>query len=69
MPNPTPAYPNTECSECCDEIPVGEDVFFHEKEKYCIGCAEELDMVCACGNYKKPEYEYCFICVESKQLN
>lgn len=62
--NPCPAFPNTICEGCGEEIEEGDDVFFHEDEKLCEQCAEQLDIVCDCGQYKKPEYETCYECKE-----
>ncbi len=62
MSNPSSAFKNTICDICGEDIPEGDDLFFHDHEKYCKSCAEEADIVCDCGDYKKPEFEYCFSC-------
>ena len=62
MANPLPAFRHTNCDECGDEIPEGEDVFFTDDGKLCGDCAEDGDFVCECGNAKKAEYETCYEC-------
>jgi len=65
MSNPMPAYKNSRCDECENEIPTGEDVYFHDGNKFCMSCAEEADIICECGNYKNPDYTQCYSCARS----
>jgi len=67
MPNPAPAYRNTTCDGCGDEIGEGIDVFFCEGDKLCSGCAEADGYQCECGNFKKSEYDVCYECHESME--
>ena len=65
--NPCPAFLNTVCDICGEEMEEGDDVFFHEGDKYCELCAEEAGIVCECGQYKKPQYETCYECKENNR--
>ena len=65
--NPCPAFPHTSCDVCGEEMEEGDHVFFHEGDKYCELCAEDINIVCECGQYKKPEYETCYECKEKNE--
>lgn len=62
MANPGKAYEYTRCSVCDEKIGEGNPVYFHESERYCSDCAEDSNIVCDCGDYKKPQYESCYNC-------
>ncbi len=62
MANPLPAFPNTDCDGCSEEIPEGDSVYFNDGEKLCEDCAADGDYVCDCGNFKKSEYDTCYEC-------
>ena len=62
MANPLPAYKDVYCDGCNDCIEEGEDVYFHEGDRFCEGCANEQNIKCECGNYKKQEYAACYSC-------
>ena len=62
MANPFKVKGSIECSSCADEIENGDYCYYHEDEPYCEWCAEEQEIVCACGDYKKPEYDECYDC-------
>lgn len=62
MPNPMPAFKNSTCDNCDEEIEEGADVYFHDGNKLCVSCAEDENIVCDCGSYKKPEYDQCYNC-------
>ena len=62
MSNPGIAYAGTKCDICEEFLQEDDDVYFHDGMKYCISCAEEEDIICSCGNYKKPEYDQCYEC-------
>jgi len=64
MANPVPAFPNTECTECCLPIPEGADMYFYLDDKLCLRCAEEQGIVCECGRFMNPDYDKCFSCAE-----
>ena len=65
--NPSPAYKNTKCGSCDEYIEEGDDVFFYDDEKYCTDCAISEDIVCECGQFKKPEYDLCYECNKENQ--
>ena len=64
MTNPFFIKGSKECFSCDEkQFQQNEDeMFSHEGEFYCSGCANEMEIVCDCGNYKKPEYELCYEC-------
>ncbi len=62
MPNPTEALYNSKCDVCGDFINKGDNIYFHEDNKFCEGCADANDIVCNCGNYKKSQYKTCWYC-------
>ena len=62
MSNPVPAIYDSICDSCGDKIEEGYDLFFHDGNSLCLDCAVDEDLVCECGNYKKPEYQTCFDC-------
>lgn len=62
MPNPAPAYRNSSCDNCQEDIPEGESVFFDEGNKLCEACATDNDLICECGQYKKAEFKTCYEC-------
>lgn len=62
MSNPCSAFRGVKCDDCGDEIPEGDDVYFHEAQRLCKGCGEKQGIVCDCGAYKRPEYEQCYGC-------
>ncbi len=62
MPNPTESLYNSKCDVCDDFISKGEYIYFHENNKFCEECAENNNIVCDCGNYKKPIYKTCYTC-------
>ena len=66
MNNPSPAFKFTKCDNCDNEIPEGDGVFFWDGYKYCEQCARDEDIVCECGNFKKPEYEICYDCHQER---
>ena len=65
MPNPLPAYEGTICDYCASVLEEGDDVFFHDGEKLCEHCAEEEEIICECGCYKKPDFKTCYECSRS----
>ena len=62
MSNPVQAFENTACDECGEEVPEGGDLFLHDGTKFCSDCANEEEIVCECGSYKKPEFKVCYEC-------
>jgi hypothetical protein len=62
MPNPTEAQYNSKCDECKRIIYIGENLYFHEEQKFCDECAGGYNIVCDCGSYKKPIYKKCYPC-------
>ncbi len=66
MPNPMEAFANSFCDICGDSIPEGEEIYFHNNEKYCRDCADNENIVCDCGNYKKPEFDVCYSCYQEE---
>ena len=65
MSNPFITKFDSECAQCASLVPAGEDMFAHNGEFICTACAENNDNVCACGKYKKANFEVCFDCKES----
>ena len=64
--NPVPAYPNTSCDSCGEEIPEGDNVYIIDGQRWCEICADSTDNVCECGNYKKEEYKKCYECFKNE---
>ena len=62
MPNPCKAFPNTYCENCDQEFGEDEYVYFTDDGKLCKECAESGNYVCACGNFKKSQFETCYKC-------
>ena len=62
MANPMPAFRNTRCDECDYDFEEGEDVYFTDDGKLCVGCACERDLVCNCGKFKKAQFDCCWEC-------
>ena len=62
MSNPVQAFKNTVCDSCDEEVPEGGDLFLHDHGKLCSDCANEEEIVCECGRYKKPEFKVCYEC-------
>ena len=62
MSNPVIAEYSFKCDVCGDWCEAGEELFYHEDSKHCLGCAEVAEVVCSCGQYKKPEYDQCYEC-------
>jgi len=60
--NPCPAFPNTSCDSCGEEIIEGDNVYLFDGERFCEDCANEEKIVCDCGNMKKPQYQKCYNC-------
>ncbi len=66
MPNPVEAFRGTNCDNCDTEVEEGEDLFFYENDKLCASCAEEVNIICKCEKFKKPEFDQCYDCVQGK---
>lgn len=64
---PFKAYRGQICSYCGMQMSEGDDLFLDDSEKYCAECADELDLVCECGEYKKAEYEKCYECYREEK--
>ena len=62
MANPVSARFKTTCEICEGDIEEGDDLFYHEDARHCLGCAEVASIVCSCGSYKKPDYNQCYDC-------
>jgi len=62
MSNPVPAFEYTSCDGCGERLEEGDDLFLHEGEKLCDVCAAEEEIICECGQYKKPQYAKCYEC-------
>jgi hypothetical protein len=62
MPNPFEATFNSHCIECGNDIFNGDKVFADRGKFICEFCAEDLNVICECGNYKKPDFETCYKC-------
>ena len=60
--NPFPNNFDSECSNCGNDIYEGDDVFADEGEFICADCADERDVICECGNYKKAGFPTCYDC-------
>ena len=66
MPNPFETQFDSECQDCGDMIDEGQPMFADKGEFICYECAEERDVICECGNYKKSEFATCFNCKDKK---
>ena len=64
--NPCRAFKGTFCDKCDEDIGEDDFVYLHDGQWYCPSCAKEIDISCDCGNYKKPDYNKCFICWKEK---
>jgi hypothetical protein len=62
MANPFETKRSSVCDGCGEGVFQGDLMFAHEGEFFCEMCADEMDCVCECGDYKKPEYEMCYNC-------
>jgi hypothetical protein len=62
MTNPVEAFKDTKCEGCREVICQDEELYFTDDGKLCRDCAEDEDYVCACGAYKKSDYERCYKC-------
>lgn len=62
MSNPFPAFKNTFCYCCDEEIEEGDDVWIFDGTKLCTKCADDEGWICECGSFKKPEYATCYLC-------
>ena len=62
MANPVPAYRNSTCDNCQAPIPEGDLLFFDEGNRLCERCAEDDELICTCGSYKKAEFLTCYEC-------
>lgn len=62
MGNPYPAFKNTYCTDCGEEVEEDDDIYIYLNEKYCTSCAKRQRIVCECGNFKKPQYNTCYDC-------
>lgn len=62
MANPFETRFRSRCADCGDDVDAGDDMYAHDEEFICSDCANALDVVCHCGNYKKEEYETCYDC-------
>ena len=69
MPNPFPANFDSTCQDCGDTVAEGDQMFAHEGQFICESCAENSDLVCSCGNYKKEEFKNCYTCHEENEDN
>lgn len=65
MSNPFEARFTFECPGCSDEIATGDAAYAHEGKYYCYECALRRRIMCACENYKSPEYPECFQCSQT----
>ena len=66
MANPFQVKFDSECQECGSIVDQGENMFADDGMFICEPCAEELGVICSCGNYKKPEYDTCYNCKDDK---
>jgi len=60
--NPCRAFKGVKCDSCGEQLEEGEDLFYTDSGKLCLGCAEAEDYVCPCGQYKKPDFDECYEC-------
>ena len=66
MANPFPTKFDSECAGCGETVYENDDMFYDRGEYVCPACAAEQDVVCECGQYKKPEFETCYECKMEK---
>ena len=66
MANPFPTKFDSACQSCESMVYKGDDMYAADGLFICGSCASEAGVVCACGNFKKPDYETCFTCNEAK---
>lgn len=70
MTNPFRVRFDSECARCLEIVEYGEAMFAHEEEFICKSCARTKQLICQCGNYKKPEYGTCYSCYDdSKEVS
>lgn len=62
MSNPFNNQFDSRCGMCEGFVGEGDQMFAHEGQFICSSCANNEDLVCSCGNYKKAEYDECFDC-------
>ena len=60
--NPFEGHFDSWCRGCECEMYEGSMVYAHDDLFLCSDCAEEENVVCECGKYKKPEYSQCYDC-------
>lgn len=66
MNNPCKAFKGTFCDNCKNSIQEEYSVYLHDGNRYCQSCADDINIKCDCGNYKKDEYDQCYECFENK---
>jgi len=62
MANPFNVRFTSQCHHCEEDVLAGSKMYAHKGGFYCVDCAKRGDIICACGNYKKEEYELCYEC-------
>jgi len=54
MANPMPAFKGSVCDSC--------DLKRDDVGKVCSACANDGGYACECGNFKKPDFDFCYDC-------
>ena len=62
MANPFETKFPSSCNNCDDTVEQGEKMFADKGDFICEFCAEQREVICDCGNYKKYEYDTCYDC-------
>ena len=60
------AFFDTECCDCGETIFKGDDIYFCDDGKLCESCADDREMICDCGEQKKPDYDSCYSCHQAE---
>lgn len=63
--NPFEAKFSSMCTDCEMTVEEGDMMFSDSGDFICQDCADERDIICECGNYKKPDFEQCYECRQS----
>lgn len=67
MANPFQVKFDSTCQSCEAQVWEGDLMFAAQGLFICGSCAHEAEVVCSCGNFKKPEFDKCFACNQPKE--
>ena len=66
MANPFETKFDSTCGGCDDVVPEGDYMYAHDGF-FCEECAEDMKIVCKCGQKKKPDFEKCYDCFNNEK--